>query len=233
MNSKSTATNSYKALNKILAKSDPSPNGGVHPFYRAPNEKSSGWNKEHVWPNSRGAGERSGYAGTDPQVIRPTNTSDNSSRSNYMYNEVPAGTKVTASTGWDPASFGYEAARGESARIIFYAATRYYGESTASAGGSSHGSNPLELTENIKESSSEHTMGKLSRLLEWNAKYPVSSSEIYRNDYLAKEGYARNPFIDCPDLANFIWTADSALGGIKSNNYMRTVAYAPNYNLYS
>ena len=78
-----TGSNSYKALNAILAESDRHPNGGVCAFYRN-DEVSSGWNKEHVWPNSRGAGENPGYAGTDPQVIRPTNSSDNSSRSNYM-----------------------------------------------------------------------------------------------------------------------------------------------------
>lgn len=224
---KSTATNSYKALNKILKLSDPGKGGGVHPFYRASGESSTSWNKEHVWPNSRGAGESSGYAGTDPQVIRPTNTADNSSRSNYMYNVVPSGTKVTSSTGWDPASFGYEAARGESARIILYAATRYYKESTASAGGTSHGSEPLELTETITESSNSHTMGKLSCLLKWNMDYPVTAEETYRNNYLAGEGYARNPFIDQPDWANFIWTNDASIGGTKSNNYMRTASYSP------
>ncbi|MFA6620686.1 MAG: endonuclease, partial [Bacilli bacterium] len=114
-----TGTNSYKQLNSILSESDKHPNGGVCAFYRH-DEKASSWNKEHVWPNSRGAGESAGYAGSDPQVIRPTNSSDNSSRSNYMYAERQDPTaKATAATGWDPAAFGYEGARGEAARIIF------------------------------------------------------------------------------------------------------------------
>jgi hypothetical protein len=51
-----TGSNSYKALNTILADSDRHPNGGVCAFYRN-DEVAGSWNKEHVWPNSRGAGE--------------------------------------------------------------------------------------------------------------------------------------------------------------------------------
>jgi endonuclease I len=210
-----TGSNSYKALNSILAKSDRHPNGGVCAFYRN-DEVSSGWNKEHVWPNSRGAGESAGYAGTDPQVIRPTNSSDNSSRGNYMYAErSDPSAKATAATGWDPAAFGYVGARGEAARIIFYAATRYYNLSTAGAGGTSHGSAPLELSITLDGSADNHLMGKLDDLLRWNARYPVTRAEKFRNDYLAGESYARNPFIDHPDWANMIW--DNS--GIRSSHY--------------
>ena len=52
----------------------------------------------------------------DPLVIRPSLKSENSARGNKNY---------ALSGGWDPASCGYEGARGESARVILYAATRY------------------------------------------------------------------------------------------------------------
>lgn len=210
-----TGTNSYKALNSILSSSDRHPNGGVCAFYRN-DEVAGSWNKEHVWPNSRGAGESNGYAGSDPQVIRPTNSSDNSSRSNYMYAERndPAA-KATWSTGWDPAAFGFEGARGEAARIIFYAATRYYNLSTAGAGGSSSGSAPLELSVTLDNNSSAHLMGKLDDMIRWNAKYPVTRAEIYRNNYLGGNNYARNPFIDHPEWVNFIWDTT----GIRSSSY--------------
>src|SRR5574344_681770 len=210
-----TGSNSYKALNSILKESDKHPNGGVCAFYRN-DEVASSWNKEHVWPNSRGAGESAGYAGSDPQVIRPTNSSDNSSRSNYMYAERSDPTaKATASTGWDPAAFGYPGARGEAARIIFYAATRYYNLSTAGAGGSSNGSKPLELSIRLDNNSDNHLMGVLPDLLRWNATYPVTRAEKYRNEYLAKINYARNPFIDHPDWANMIWDTT----GIRASSY--------------
>src|SRR5574344_1537366 len=210
-----TGSNSYKELNNILRNSDKHPNGGVCAFYRH-DEVASSWNKEHVWPNSRGAGESSGYAGSDPQVIRPTNSSDNSSRSNFMYAERQDPTaKATAGSGWDPAAFGYEGARGEAARIIFYAATRYYNLSTAGAGGTSHGSTPLNLAVSLDNDSSAHLMGKLDDMLRWNAKYPVTRAEIYRNDYLGGIDYARNPFIDHPEWVNFIWDTT----GIRSGSY--------------
>jgi endonuclease I len=216
MVSKGTATgsNSYSGLNAILAKSDAMPDGsGTCAFYRQDTVASS-WNKEHVWPNSRGAGENAGYAGTDPQVIRPTNTSDNSSRSNYMYGET---TSPSQANGWDPNSFGYNGARGEAARIIFYAATRYYNKASG-AGGSYKGSaSGLTLTNNLMDATTNATMGKLSTLLTWNNTYAVTRAETYRNDYLTGVNYARNPFIDHPDWANYIWDA----------NGVRTTAYTP------
>ena len=224
MVSKGTATgsNSYKALNTILKSTDahPTSSGAICAFYRQ-DSASTSWNKEHVWPNSRGAGENAGYAGTDPQVIRPTNTSDNSSRSNYMYGET---TSPSQSNGWDPNSFGYDAARGEAARIIFYAATRYSNMSLSGAGGSYDGSaNGLELTENLNDDTNNATMGKLSTLLKWNLQYPVTRAETYRNEYCTTNSYARNPFIDHPEWANYIWDVNAG----SSNKYLRQSAYTP------
>ena len=190
INATSSKTIGYSSNNSILAKSDESPYtpGKVVPFYRDDHSVSSSWNKEHVWPNSRGAGESG--PGADPQMLRPTNKSDNSDRGNNVYGVAG----VDANT-WDPASFGYEAARGESARIIFYTATRY---------GKSHGLYLNEDTSYIKGKTKY--MGKLSRLIEWNNAYPVTAMEKLRNERLVKLGFARNPFIDCPNLANYIWT---------------------------
>lgn len=215
---KNGKTTSYSSLKDgYLKYSDPGKTSGTfQPFYKTPgmSTASSAINKEHVWPNSRGAGESAGYAGTDPQVIRPTISADNSSRGNAMYGE---------SSGWDPASCGYEKSRGESARIIFYAATRYYNESTASAGGSSKGSEPLELSDNTADASTKHTMGKLSDLIKWNNQYEVTAEEVYRNNYLAGLGFARNPFIDHPDWANYIWSVADSHDSV----YQRTTSYSP------
>jgi hypothetical protein len=152
------------------------------------------WNKEHVWPNSRGVGTSG--PGADPQMLRAAAVSLNSSRGNLMY---------AASGAYDPASEGYAAARGEAARIIFYEATRYYS-----------GSYNLELTNNTSDSTSNNTMGKLSDLLTWNNQYPVTEAETRRNNVLnGTYTFARNPFIDHPDYANYIWDAN----GIRSSAY--------------
>ena len=223
----SNGTNSYSALNTILGKSDTNGGSSVLAFYRD-HSASSSWNKEHCWPNSRGAGENAGFAGTDPQVIRPTNSSDNSSRSNYMYGEVANPTTATysQSTGWDPAAFGYEGARGEAARIILYTAVRYYNKNLSGAGGSYKGSGTptMELTNNLNDVTTNATMGRLSDLLHWNNEYPVTDVEQYRNNYLAGAisgstyDYCRNPFIDHPDWANYIWDEN----GIRSAAYSTT-----------
>ena len=58
-------------------------------------------------------------------------------------------------------------------------------------------------------------MGKLDDMIRWNAKYPVTRAEIYRNNYLGGNNYARNPFIDHPEWVNFIWDTT----GIRSSSY--------------
>ena len=174
------------------------------PFYHsAPNSGFSGsttvsksaCNREHTWPNSRGCGKGSGPA-ADPFIIRPTLTSENSSRGNSFYG-VDSGT-------WDPASCGFEGARGESARVILYAATAYYG--TCGSGGSSSGNKPLELVDKASDDKDNHTMGRLSTLLKWNREYQPNAMEKQINDYLYEHGYGRNPFVDNPKFADLIWT---------------------------
>lgn len=136
-------------------------------------------NREHTWPKSRGGN----LSEKDPFMVRPSLTSENSSRGNNFYG--------TGSREWDPASCGYEGARGEAARIILYTATAYMGQ--------------LELSNNPNDSTANHTMGTLKSLLEWNATYPVSNMEKQINNYLCKSGYGRNPFVDHPEYANYIW----------------------------
>lgn len=146
-------------------------------------------NREHAWPNSRGCG-KSG-PGSDPFIIRPTLSSENSSRGNSFYGDE-SGT-------WDPASCGFEGARGEAARVILYAATAYY--KTSGSGG-----NPFELVDKKNDDSSNHTMGRLSTLLRWNRQYQPNAMEKQINNYLHSNGYGRNPFVDDPAFADLIWS---------------------------
>ena len=199
INNTGDETSSYKNLNNVLPISDADPDDSskIVPFYHSPDDSvTPAWNsiinKEHTWPDSRGAG-KSG-PGSDPQIIRPTLMKDNSDRGNKMFG-------VNMSNVYDPASCcGYEACRGEAARIIFYAAARY---------------SKLSLTNNPNDSTSHNTMGVLSTLLKWNMDYPVTDMEILRNNRLHKLGYARNPFIDNRDFVNYIWDAS----GIRTSAY--------------
>lgn len=196
LNNAANSVPNYSKLNTTLLKSDLNPKDPKHlvGFYdRAPLnpvwDSGATWNKEHVWPNSRGVG-KSG-PGADPHMLRPTSVKVNSGRGNNFYG-IPS--KDGANT-YDPGSEGYPEYRGMAARIIFYTATRYWKL------------NGLELSDNPSDSSSKKTMGKLSRLLEWNATYPVDPTETYRNEFLYKQYNVRNPFIDYPSLASKIWSA--------------------------
>ncbi len=169
------------------------------PFYLAPVESNltttGSCNREHTWPNSRGGGSIE----KDPIVIRPTLPKDNSGRGNNVCG-------YASSKEWDPASCGYENARGEAARVILYAATRY-----ADKG--------LSLSNDPGDDKTLKTMGTLKTLLEWNNKYAPSAFERTVNERYETLGYARNPFVDYPDFANYIWDAN----GYRTSAYTSTI----------
>lgn len=145
---------------------------------------SSGINREHVWPNSRGGN----YVEGDIHMPRPTLNSENGSRGNSFYVEG----KKSSSGGWDPAmeSFGLEKYRGISARIIFYCVVA---------------DSRLSLVDKDNDDTGNHTMGKLSDLLKWNLAYGIDETEIRRNEAAEEIQGNRNPFIDHPEYACQIW----------------------------
>ena len=195
MASKKTELTTYKNCLSVGAKAAAYPNASSStfvPFYHdATLTATTGQcNREHTWPNSRGSGETG--PGADPFIIRPTLTSENSSRGNKFYG--------LGSSEWDPACCGFEGARGESARVILYAATMYYRDG-------------LSLSNNPGDSASLKTMGTLSTLLAWNAAYAPTPIEIQVNNYLSNNGYGRNPFVDHPEYASYIWNNNGLIGG--------------------
>lgn len=198
MAGKRTRTTSYSNCLSLGAKAAAYPNANSStfvPFYHDSSKVATQGecNREHTWPNSRGTGTSG--PGADPFIIRPTLTSENSDRGNNFY-----GTKGKANKEWDPASCGFEAARGESARVILYAATMYYKEG-------------LSLSNNPNDSTNLKTMGTLSTLLAWNTTYAPTPIEIQINNYLSNNGYGRNPFVDHPEYASYIWNNNGLIGG--------------------
>lgn len=190
------------------------------PFYKEPKAEnvisasdfntSTGWNREHTWPNSRGGG----YFENDAVMIRPAAVKDNSNRGNKFYG--------LGGSEWDPADCGYEQARGEAARIILYCATAY--------------NDDVSLSNNPGDASSEHTMGTLKTLLKWNRQYQPSEFEKTVNERLDKYGYRRNPFVDHPEYAEYIWddnglrTSKPEGGDIPSSSSQTSVEPAATYN---
>ena len=196
MASKKVKTISYSECLGVGAKAAAYPTASSStfvPFYHdASTTATTGQcNREHTWPNSRGSGKEG--PGADPFIIRPTLTSENSDRGNLFYGN-------TKSNEWDPASCGFDGARGESARVILYAATMYY-------------KNGLSLSNNPSDATSKKTMGTLSTLLTWNTTYAPTPIEIQINEYLSANGYGRNPFVDHPEYANYIWDRNGLIDG--------------------
>ncbi len=216
ISAKRTKTCSYNACLSIGAKAAAYPVGSSTfvPFYHdeSTTTTTGACNREHTWPNSRGSGKTG--PGSDPFIIRPTLTKENSSRGNSFYG-------CDSSNEWDPESCGFEAARGEAARVILYAATAY------------HSSYGFELSNNPNDSTGLKTMGTLKTLLKWNAAYAPTTIEKQINNYLSDNGYGRNPFVDHPEYANYIWdesgirgnafdgqsTADTSKGDASSAKY--------------
>lgn len=156
------------------------------------------WNREHVWAKSRGFGGApsiSKPASTDIHHLRPVDRSVNTARSNKYFDN--GGTphseaiecKYTSST-WEPR----DAVKGDIARMMFYMAVRYEGNNDGV---------DLELNNNI--SSNGPYIGRLTTLFEWHKADPVDAFEKKRNQTIFDIQGNRNPFIDHPELVEYIW----------------------------
>ncbi len=211
---------SYSFSKNIINYSDSDPANGqnVILFYLQESRDASNYgtggdyiNREHVWAKSHGDFSGIRPMDSDAHNLRPADASVNQDRSNKDFDNVyPNGTQhkeATAcwySTGaWEPG----EATKGQVARILFYMATRYEGI---------QGETDLELVDKLFTApDAEH--GKLSTLLEWNRKYPPSDFERRRNERLYSIQQNRNPFVDHPEFANFIWNDEKPSGPQFSN----------------
>lgn len=166
---------------------------------------SSGWNREHLWPNSYGIDSK-GPAYSDIHALRPCDSNVNSSRGNKHFDEsdpnsryfkFPSHPEATLcssdNNSWSPP----ESLKGDIARAMFYMDIRYEGK---------NGEPDLELTDDLAEiTSSNSKMGSLKTLLIWHILDPVSEEEKIRNDRVYENQNNRNPFIDRPQWVNSIW----------------------------
>ena len=126
------------------------------------------WNREHVWAKSHGDFGTTMGAGTDLHHLRPTDVSVNSSRSNLDFDN--GGIQHSEATGnyydsdsWEPR----DSVKGDVARMLFYMAVRYEGDS---------GELDLELN-NLVNNGSAPYHGKKSVLLQWHKEDPVDQFE--------------------------------------------------------
>lgn len=166
---------------------------------------ATGWNREHLWPNSLGIDDRL-PAYSDLHNLRPCDANVNSARGNKWYDtstpadpgftrpaHAEAALCTTDRDSWMPAPDE----RGDIARALFYMDVRY--EGTASEP-------DLQLVEDTRLITATGTrMGRLSTLLRWHAEDPPDDAERSRNSAVAQLQGNRNPFIDDPGLASALY----------------------------
>ena len=154
------------------------------------------WNREHVFPRSRGGffsieddelatgidewwetnADSLRHANSDAHGLRATDANENSSRGNQHFGEYtgPTGTQ---------GSF-----KGDVARAVFYLSIRY---------------NNLSVVDGFPDITGQ--LGDLQTLLQWHREDPVDDFEMNRNNVIYTWQNNRNPFIDYPQLAEYIW----------------------------
>lgn len=170
-----------------------------------------GLNREHSFPKSWFGGEVYPMY-TDLTMIIPADAYVNQRRSNHPYGVCAGGITYTnedmgvtmlGKLGTSTYN-GYTATvfepddeyKGDFARIYFYMVT-CYNDSV------SHwpGSGQLDKNNGYKAFSN----WSMQMLMEWHRADPVSQKEIDRNEAVYELQGNRNPFVDCPELAEYIW----------------------------
>ena len=163
--------------------------------------QSNSWNREHIWPKSHGFPNQDDIAYRDVHNLKPCDRSVNASRGvkdfdNGGNNHEEAVDCLTDFDSWEPADH----VKGDVARILFYMVVRYdpgynyYNESF-----------DLELVDFTTPDNFDPILGKLSTLIDWHNEDPVDDFEINRNEIIYNYQQNRNPFIDHPDLVDYIW----------------------------
>ena len=165
--------------------------------FQLTSESLNKWNREHTYPRSRGRfysidldeifdgkdvywntnADSLRHGNSDAHAIRAADSRENSRRSNLHYGQYngPKGTLGKF--------------KGDVARGVFYLALRYNG---------------LEVVNGFPEDTVGE-LGDLETLLEWHRNDPPDDFEMNRNNIIYTWQLNRNPFIDLPELVEYIW----------------------------
>ena len=155
------------------------------------------WNREHTFPRSRGGfysieedeiadgidvfwttkADSLRHGNSDAHALRAADGSENSTRNNQFYGEYNGPTGTLGKF------------KGDVARSVFYMAIRYNG---------------LEIVNGYPEGS-VGDFGDLATLLDWHRNDPPDDFEMNRNNIVYNWQFNRNPFIDQPDMIEYIW----------------------------
>jgi endonuclease I len=178
------------------------------------NSEGDCYNKEHSWPKSWFGGEVYPMYSDLFQIV-PTDGWVNNKRSNYPYGEVGSAswTSLNGSKLGSCNVSGYSGTvfepideyKGDFARGYFYMSTRYYNEDSGWPG------SDMVDGADIKP-------WALAMLLQWHYNDPVSTKETNRCNAVYQLQNNRNPFIDHPEYAAYIWDPESAVDELSFEN---------------
>ena len=155
------------------------------------------WNREHTFPRSRAGyysieedevadgidvfwatkADSLRHGNSDAHALRAVDGPENSSRGNQFYGEYNGPTGTLG---------GF---KGDVARGVFYLAVRYNG---------------LEIVNGFPDGIVGQ-FGDLQTLLDWHRNDPPDDYEMNRNNVVYNWQFNRNPFIDQPDMIEYIW----------------------------
>jgi hypothetical protein len=157
------------------------------------------WNREHIYPQSRGGFTDGTESISDGKnVWLPTNADDvfaGHADAHHLRAEDGAENSIRNNnnyglTGYNGPSGTMNSWKGDVARSVFYMAVRY---------------NALSVVNGDIPVTTVGKLGDLASLLTWNTLDPSDDFEMNRNNYIYTWQINRNPFIDYPELANYIW----------------------------
>ncbi len=169
-----------------------------------------GYNREHVLPKSWWGGSTSVPQHTDLNNILPSDGHVNQQKSNHGMGETSNptftsmnGTKVGPPDNGCGGALVFEPLdeyKGDFARMRLYMAVRYEDVIASWEPNSANSMAALDGNSYTVYETCYRTM-----LLDWHENDPVSAKEIARNDAIYSIQGNRNPFIDHPEYAAYIW----------------------------
>ena len=201
-------------------------------------QTNTGWQREHAFCASLMCGSSTGEAvkqkgrATDFHNLFAANSSANGSRGNKNYGQADKSatnyTNRTTNSGEDGYSFAlaFEPGnkdKGRLARAIFYMATMYKNDEEDTANNITM--KGLTIVEDnvpyIQGENGYFAHGYLSDLLKWNSTYQVDYLEMQHNISVYTntnnpDGVAqgnRNPYIDYPELVNYVYGSKKEQAG--------------------
>jgi len=191
--------------------------------YQTTSNNFGKWNREHTFPRSRGGfnsieqddnadginvywetnADSLRHANSDAHALRAADGPENSSRGNQHYGQYNGPTGNLGSF------------KGDVARSVLYLAVRYNG---------------LEIVDGFPSVTGQ--LGDLSTLLNWHRNDPPDDFEMNRNNVIYNWQINRNPFIDLPNLVEYIWGNNIGENWINTakitDNYLSNVLIYPN-----